>query len=361
MQNKPTNPKKKKAKKTFFLILVLLIVLVAAAYFLYSTFFKSPNSTEIATSCMLDDTLFTSPEINEADRLLFEKTIDIHIKNVQGIKEIEAFENGDTVFLKKIKFSNESHYEASEKMIENDILLLKLILEADTSLIPLSDKQAWLKRYDALNEEQVQKVYHILIRDKKQFLLENTKIANNLLDSLTFVFENNFQYNYLYKINKKVNNKRLLFKFSLLDNRFDEALTYVRQDLKAFEADSDSSEYYALKYHEALALMLTSQYKEAYSQYVYLLNLLKKEPHTHDTFNESIGYINHFIKYSNYAFDRTFANLILGLHYYYGRSFTENPKEAQDYMNCFLLSYNKKDDALKDIADEVEKLYSEKK
>lgn len=238
-------------------------------------------------------------------------------------------------------------FDCPPSMIEYDPYLVHLILQS-RSLTKNDEVQNWFNLYPVMSNDQIEKLYKILLRERAKLLNIDIRYGGKDLYSAIPLLIKKRQYNLSKEIALALDDKINIVNANLLLGLFDEALRLAE------EIQEDSSLGSPIcDFNFSLALLLTSNYEKAYVEYKKILIKAREDEEYRKLIKYSIEDLTHYIRYSDYKFDRSFANGILGLHYYYFEEYLPEGEDYQNYMRCFLYSYDKGNKSLVKIAEYI--------
>jgi serine/threonine protein kinase len=345
-QNKKVD-KKNNSKK--WVLIGLLILGLIGGYFVFDFINKQRIEREIQECCMVSSDRFYEETVEESQLQAINSSIKLFQNAEQDLIYVDHYVNGRTQMLKNLTFPNIDDYYVPSDMIRFEPYLVKLVLESKA--MNSSDKQSWFDTYQKMNYMQIEKLYDILVREKMKLsdIYISDFIAKN--KKWTVELKAKHQYELLYDINSRIENVSNAAWYALMSGRFDEGERLLRQSLSKYENSGDDKYRHGLRH--ATALMLMNKYSDSFIKFEELLYELS-DSDKKSIIEDSEEHILHFIKYSNYDFNRYFANLILGLHQYHTNSKGDAYKK---HIRCFKLAHDGKDRNQSDIVKKLEKKY----
>ncbi len=337
----------KKSSKTNIYIVVFVIIIGVISVIIYNNHQKEKQRRflRIQEIC-LTDTLYLKKENIDTD---IESLISDYKLHLQDINFVEKNKHNKSFSLGEEYKNDIREYNVPIDMIRNDPFLVELILKSK-SIASYEEKRYWFGLYEFMKESKIEKLYDILIRERKK--LNNIEISYILerIDDEKKHLTKAHQYEILYQISEFKQEVINMAWYKILLGEFDEALRIA----KSYQGENTGSNYYVNEFNMALSYMLKNDYKKAYEYYMSLLKKCQYNKDIQDVLILSVDDIRFFIAHSNYNFDRHFANLILALHYYYGNGIINDEKYNYDNgFECFLLAFDEENKELEYISKEV--------
>ncbi len=240
-----------------------------------------------------------------------------------------------------------------DRILREDPYLVHLLLQSKR--FHEDDLPYIFNRYQVFKEQLYDRLYNEISGNKKKELkIESERLKEKLYNSIPELIE--YQQYVLYNdIAMELGDKSHLLKSSLYLGDWERALKHA-SDLK-YNRSGTHEMSPSDKFNCALAYLLSSEVRTAYNAYKHLLEAALSDRRYSACIEDSEADIHHFISYSDYEFDRSFAAAILDLHGYYASLIDERRDFNSFWLRIFLNTYDRRNEVLCEIAEELDSLH----